>query len=188
MLAFHPIRLEDKAEAEACLFKQNYRLCEHCFTDLFIWKDHYNTQICIHEGYLLIKMETFPDKTPMYLAPIGSGDLKKVMLDLEADAAERGIPFTLCCIPEDMIQEFEAVLPGYYVISDYIDGADYIYDVNKMATLSGKNCSPSGILSIASKRPMTDVGPMKRSPMQTSRRPMIFTFTGHKTVTTVRTA
>ena len=111
MLAFHPIRLEDKTEAEACLSKQNYRLCEHCFTDLFIWKDHYNTQICVHEGYLLIKMETFPDKTPMYLAPIGSGDLKRVMLDLEADAEERGIPFTLCCIPEDMIAEFEAVLP-----------------------------------------------------------------------------
>ena len=138
MLAFHPIRLEDKTEAEACLSKQNYRLCEHCFTDLFIWKDHYNTQICVHEGYLLIKMETFPDKTPMYLAPIGSGDLKRVMLDLEADAEERGIPFTLCCIPEDMIAEFEAVLPGYYMISDYIDGADYIYDVSKMATLSGK--------------------------------------------------
>ena len=50
MLAFHPIRLEDKTEAEACLSKQNYRLCEHCFTDLFIWKDHYNTQICVHEG------------------------------------------------------------------------------------------------------------------------------------------
>ena len=45
MLAFHPIRLEDKTEAEACLSKQNYRLCEHCFTDLFIWKDHYNADL-----------------------------------------------------------------------------------------------------------------------------------------------
>ena len=74
----------------------------------------------------------------MYHEIMGSNDVKRVMLDLEADAEERGIPFTLCCIPEDMIAEFEAVLPGYYMISDYIDGADYIYDVSKMATLSGK--------------------------------------------------
>lgn len=138
MLPFRPVTLEDKDKADAYLSKQNYRLCEHCFTDLFIWKDHYDTQLCFLDGFILIKMVTFPEKIPMYLAPVGEGDLKQVLLALEEDAQERGIPFTLCSIPETMIEEIETALPGHYVIQEYVDGADYIYAAEKLQTLSGK--------------------------------------------------
>ena len=138
MLPFQPVKLGDKGKADEYLSKQNYRICEHCFTDLFIWKDHYDTQLCFLDGFILVKMATFPEKIPMYLAPIGTGDLKQVLLAMEADAQERGIAFTLCSIPEPMIAEIEAVLPGRYVIQDYPDGADYIYASDKLHTLSGK--------------------------------------------------
>ncbi|MGM9676496.1 MAG: phosphatidylglycerol lysyltransferase domain-containing protein, partial [Butyricicoccus sp.] len=138
MLPFQPVKLGDKEKADEYLSKQNYRICEHCFTDLFIWKDHYDTQLCFQNGFLLVKMATFPEKIPMYLAPVGEGDLKQVLLAMEADAQERGIDFNLCCIPEPMIAEIEAVLPGHYVIQDYPDGADYLYAADKLMTLSGK--------------------------------------------------
>ena len=138
MLPFHPVTLEDKAQADACAAKQNDRLCEHCFADLFIWKDHYDTQLCFLDGYMLVKMATFPEKQTMYLAPIGAGDLKAALLALEADAQERGIAFVMCCVPERMIDEIEAVLPERYDFTDHADGADYIYDADKLMTLSGK--------------------------------------------------
>lgn len=138
MLPFQPVKLEDKGRADQYLSKRNDRICEHCFTDLFIWKDHYDTQICFLDGFLLVKMATFPEQTPMYLAPIGEGDLKQVLLALEADAQERSIDFILCCIPESMIPEIEEVLPGRYTIQDFPDGADYIYAADKLQTLSGK--------------------------------------------------
>lgn len=138
MLPFQPVKLEDKGKADVYLSKRNDRICEHCFTDLFIWKDHYDTQICFLDGFLLVKMATFPEQTPMYLAPIGEGDLKQALLAMEADAQERGIDFILCCITESMIPEIEAVLPERYVIQDFPDGADYIYAADKLQTLSGK--------------------------------------------------
>ncbi|MCD8355809.1 MAG: phosphatidylglycerol lysyltransferase domain-containing protein [Clostridia bacterium] len=138
MLPFQPVKLEDKEKADECLSKQNYRICEHCFADLFIWKDHYDTQLCFFGGFLIIKMATFPEKVPMYLAPIGKGDLKEVLLAMEDDARERGIDFTLCSIPEPMVTEIEAAMPRHYSISDFPDGADYIYSAEKLITLSGK--------------------------------------------------
>lgn len=138
MLAFKPITLEDKADADACTSQHNYRLCEHCFTDLFLWKDHYDTQVCFRDGFMFLKMATFPDKTPLYLAPVGAGDLRAAILALEEDARERGISFAMCCVPEPMIAEIEAVLPERYDFSESVDSADYIYDAEKLATLSGK--------------------------------------------------
>ena len=138
MLPFKPVTLEDKANADICTAKHNYRICEHCFADLFIWNDHYDTQICFVNGYMFIKMATFPDKIPMYLAPIGAGDLKAAMLALEDDARERGIPFAMCGIPEPLLEQIETVLPGRYTFTDGVDSADYIYSAEKLMTLSGK--------------------------------------------------
>lgn len=138
MLPFQPVSLNDKENADICSAKHNYRLCEHCFADLFIWKDHYDTQLCFQGDYMFVKMATFPEKIPMYLAPIGSGDLKEALLTLEADAQERGIAFTMCSVPEPMIDDIEDVLPGRYVFKDNTDGADYIYAADKLMTLSGK--------------------------------------------------
>lgn len=138
MLPFQPVALEDKQKADVCLTQQNYRICEHCFTDLFIWKDHYDTQICFWEDFLFVKMKTFPEQRTLYLAPIGSGDIKKALLAMEQDAHERGVDFALCCIPEPMIAQIEAAMPGYFIIQDYPDGADYIYSAEKLMTLSGK--------------------------------------------------
>ncbi len=138
MLPFQPITLTDKHAIDACAAKNNYRICEYCFADLFIWKDHYDTQRCFLDGFLLLRMATFPEKKPMYLAPIGDGDLKKALLALEEDAQERGIPFVLCGIPAPMLEKIEAALPGRYDFSDGTDSADYIYSAEKLQTLSGK--------------------------------------------------
>lgn len=138
MLPFKPVSLEDKEKADICSAKQNYRLCEHCFTDLFIWKDHYDTQICFWNDYMFVKMATFPEKEQLYLAPIGEGDLKAALLTLEADAEERGIDFVMCCVPEQMIDKINAVLPERYTFTDNPDGADYIYEAEKLMSLSGK--------------------------------------------------
>ena len=74
MLEFREVRLEDKARVENCTQAYSYPLCEHCFTDLFIWRGHYHTRICFWEDFLLVQMQT-AEKETMYLAPIGRGDL-----------------------------------------------------------------------------------------------------------------
>ena len=50
MLSFRDISMEDKQAFEACSSQFNYHLCEHCFTDMYMWRSHYGTQICFADG------------------------------------------------------------------------------------------------------------------------------------------
>ena len=138
MLEFLPFTIEDKEIVQRYTSQNNYRICEYCFTDLFIWKDHYDTQRCFHDGFMFIKMQTFEEKQTMYLAPIGQGDLKQALLLLEEDAQERGIPFILCGTPEPLVEKIEEVLPDRYTFTDVESSSDYIYLSEKMCSLSGK--------------------------------------------------
>ena len=74
MLNFRPIELEDKALVESYYGKENHFLCDYCFTDLFIWGKHYNTQICEYNGFLYTKMNE--DNVDYFFAPEGDGDIK----------------------------------------------------------------------------------------------------------------
>lgn len=139
-LPFRKIELEDKEEIERCAGYYQYYLCEHCFVDLYMWQDHYHTQICIFEDFLLVKMKPANNiMDTFYLAPIGHGDLKKAILAIEADAEARNIPFLMVSIAEPMIERIEAVLPQRFFFEHGTeDGDDYIYLAEKMRTLKGK--------------------------------------------------
>lgn len=139
MLPFREITLEDKQAIEACVSQYNYHLCEHCFTDLFMWRGHYGTEICFYDGFLLIRGHSFDGARSYYLAPIGTGDLGAAIDALEADANERGAPFVLVSVAEPMIDRIEQARPGKFdFVHDDEDGDDYIYLAEKLRTLSGK--------------------------------------------------
>ena len=139
MLPFREITLEDKPMVEHCGSHYNYHLCERCFVDLFMWRSHYNTQICFKDGFMLVKMSPLDGGHDCYLAPVGQGDLGAALDALEQDAAERGLPFVIVSVAEPMIERIEAVRPGKFTFShDSEDGDDYIYLAEKLRTLSGK--------------------------------------------------
>ena len=139
MLPFREITLEDKPMVEHCGSHYNYHLCERCFVDLFMWRSHYNTQICFKDGFMLVKMSPLDGGHECYLAPVGQGDLGAALDALEQDAAERSIPFVIVSVAEPMIERIKAVRPGKFTFShDSEDGDDYIYLAEKLRTLSGK--------------------------------------------------
>lgn len=138
MLSFREITIEDKARVEKCASAYNYHLCEHCFTDLYIWRGHYQTRICFLENFLLVRMQTLDEQKIMYLAPIGTGNLSRAIQLIEQDAQDNGVPFIMTSIAEAMIPRIEEILPGYFNYNANEDGADYIYLSEKLQTLSGK--------------------------------------------------
>nr|WP_297174090.1 phosphatidylglycerol lysyltransferase domain-containing protein [uncultured Agathobaculum sp.] len=139
LLPFREISMEDKQEFEACSAHYNYYLCEHCFVDMYMWRNHYATQICFRNGFALVRMTPLDGGPDCYLAPIGEGNLGDALDALEADATERGIPLRIVSVAEPMIERIEAVRPGKYdFIHDSEDGDDYIYLAEKLRTLSGK--------------------------------------------------
>ena len=98
MLPFREITLEDKPMVEHCGSHYNYHLCERCFVDLFMWRSHYNTQICFKDGFMLVKMSPLDGGNDCYLAPVGQGDLGAALDALKQDAAERGLPFVIVSV------------------------------------------------------------------------------------------
>lgn len=138
MLEFREITLADKPAVETCARAFNYHLCEHCFVDLFIWRGHYHTQICFWKEFLFVKMQDAESGREMYLAPIGNGCLCDAVSALEADAAERGIPFMMVSVAEEMIDRMEQACPNRFSYTLPDGMADYVYLSEKLQTLSGK--------------------------------------------------
>lgn len=139
-LPFRKIEIEDRQAIERCTGYYQYHLCEHCFVDLYMWQDNYQTQICFFEDFLLVKMKpTNNILDTFYLAPIGRGDLKRAIEAIQADAAARGIMFFMVSIAEPMLARIEQAFPGCFFFEHGTeDGDDYIYLAEKMRTLAGK--------------------------------------------------
>ena len=159
MLPCREITVEDKPMVEHCGSHYNYHLCERCFVDLFMWRSHYNTQICFKDGFMLVKMSPLDGGHDCYLAPVGQGDLGAALDALEQDAAERGLPFVIVSVAEPMIERIEAVRPGKFTFShDSEDGDDYIYLAESCARCPAKSCRASATSSTASRLPTRAAG------------------------------
>lgn len=138
MLPFRDIELNDKKDIEYYTNKKKYYLCEHCFADLYIWRYFYSTQICIHDDFLYIKMKTNPENNTLYLAPIGTGDILSAIKNIEDDANERNITFSMISIPEQLKIELEYKCPNKFKYTEQRDNADYIYLSSDLIELKGK--------------------------------------------------
>lgn len=65
-------------------------------------------------------------------------DIKKVLPVLKAYCEERGYPFTMYNVTPENYEKLEEWFPGEYEIEYDRDLADYVYEMEKLATLSGK--------------------------------------------------
>lgn len=137
MLNFQPITLDDRDSVLSYLNPNGIQICEYCFTDLFIWKDHYETELCFSDGFLYIRMKTFPDKKTMYLLPIGSGDLAVALDRLRETAQHDGREMIICSIPQAKLEQVHELLPDHEI--KLFDGCwDYIYLAEKIISYAGK--------------------------------------------------
>ena len=135
MIKFHYATLDDKARIDELLHNSNERGCEYSFTNLFAWSAPYQLQVASVEGCLTTHMTGVIG--PCYLYPVG-GDTKAAILALAQDAAERGEPLRLGCLSAERRDELESFFPGCFEFNEDRDGFDYLYDIQRLATLTGK--------------------------------------------------
>jgi len=136
MLTFKDITLEDRELITRYTLDSPRRNCDLSFSNLCSWRFLYNTKFAVKDGFLLLKFRA--DGKPVYMMPIGNGDLKKVLDELIEDARQEGHPFCLLGICEGMCAELEAIMPGKFRFTADRDYADYLYLRTDLATLAGK--------------------------------------------------
>ena len=136
MIAFKDIELQDKELITSYTQNSPRRNCDLSFSNLCSWRFLYNTKFAIIEGFLLLKF--WANGKPVYMMPIGNGNLKKVLDALVEDAHREGEPFCLLGICSSMCSELEAFMPGKFQFTADRDYADYLYLRTDLATLAGK--------------------------------------------------
>jgi hypothetical protein len=102
---------------------------------MFIWDAHYRQFVCQYGDRTLTKVK-FGE--PAFVYPIGCGPLRPAIEALREYAAFKGWPFRLYGVTSTHRALLEAEYPGRFIFTEEASYADYIYEVEKLATYAGK--------------------------------------------------
>ncbi|MCI8493635.1 MULTISPECIES: phosphatidylglycerol lysyltransferase domain-containing protein [Anaerotruncus] len=137
VLDFKPIELSDKAWIDPLLRMGNFRGSEYAFSNNFIYRKLYHIEVSRMNDFYLVRSGR--DGRPRsYLFPSGSGDVKPVIEALSADAALRGEPLVMSGVTKEGAATLETLFPGRFTFEETREHFDYIYESEKLITLSGK--------------------------------------------------
>lgn len=135
MLDFLSVDLADKDWMTELFEKGGAPSEEYNFVFAYIWRKTYALSATRMNDFVLVFSQR---PTPSYLFPCGKGDLKPVMEAIIQDAKERQISLQLHCLMPEQIEQLEQLYPGQFTYELQRDYADYIYEADKLRTLSGK--------------------------------------------------
>lgn len=115
---------------------ENSRSADYNFANIFMWDRTFKQQLArIDNRYVVMPM--YSDE-PFFVYPVGSGDVKPAIEQLNSYAKEHGFPFTIRGLMTEHIADLEARFPGCFDFHEDRAYFDYIYPAQKLATLSGK--------------------------------------------------
>lgn len=136
-IQFKRAELEDKDIITRYFKHHTSRSCERTFANVYLWSRQYPVKWAIVENALLFKSE---DETHLSFAyPAGEAlDVQRAIEWLLKYCKERGKPFRMYNLTPDNFAQLEEWYPGRFQIEYDRDSADYIYESEKLATLSGK--------------------------------------------------
>lgn len=135
-LVFKRPELEDKEIITSYFEKGPSRSCERTFVNVYLWSRHYKVKYALIEDTLV-----FCDDERQLSFSFPAGDkknVKKAIDYLTEYCCERNIPFIMYHVTPEMFTQLEEWYPGRFTVEYDRDNADYIYETEKLATLSGK--------------------------------------------------
>lgn len=135
-IQFKRTELDDKGLIESYFRNYPSRSCERTFVNALLWSKHYQVQFAVIENTLVFRST---DEGESYTYPAGDEkNVKRVLDRLMEDTKQRGIPFALYHVTAEQFEQIEAWYPNRFEITYDRDVADYIYESEKLSTLSGK--------------------------------------------------
>lgn len=134
---FKKTELEDREIITSYFGKAPSRSCERTFANVYLWSRHYPVTWAIIEDALVFKSQ---DETHLSWAyPAGEADaVKRALSVMESYSEEQGYEFSMYSVTPEMFAQLETFFPGKFQIEYDRDEADYVYEREKLETLSGK--------------------------------------------------
>lgn len=139
MLKFKRIDLNDKKLLDAYLNDFEYKSCEYSFTTLYIWKDACEIEYAIYDNVLIIKKKDF-DGATHFMQPVGYKieQLREIVEMLRECKIQLEMQCLFKDIEEDFVEDLKEIYGEDLQIIEDRDNFDYIYDSEKLISLSGK--------------------------------------------------
>ena len=140
MLEFHRLTIEDFECVNSYFRMRHTKNCEGQAVCAYIWKDYYQTNVAIYKDCLFL-MEELHGRHFAWV-PLCKPEKMMTAVSFMQEYFEQvwKEPFTMYCLDEADVQR----IPKDYLIRHNLelleteDFADYIYDAEKLRTLSGK--------------------------------------------------
>lgn len=134
---FRKAELKDKELITEFFKNHTSRSCERTFTNVYLWARFYNVTFAVVEGALVFKSEN--EEGCSFAFPAGEPEhVKQAIEALMQYSKERKVSFTMYNVTPDHFEQLEKWWPGRFQIEYNEDLADYVYESEKLATLSGK--------------------------------------------------
>ena len=135
-IIFRRPALEDQELIRSYFGKAPSRSCERTFVDVFLWARHYQVTFAIIEDTLVFRDG---GEEPGFSYPAGeAARVKKALEFLMKYSEQQGYPFKLYNVTAENFAQIEEWFPGEFELEYDRDQADYVYESEKLATLSGK--------------------------------------------------
>ena len=135
-LEFRKPTLEDQEQIDHYYRQANSRSCEDTFANLYLWNRMYPTEFAIVKDMLVLKSA---GKDFFFRFPKGSPEHVKEVVEIMADyAREQNCPFKMGVVTPKQFELLEELFPGRFQVEYNRDDADYVYEREKLANLSGK--------------------------------------------------
>lgn len=118
MINFHKYSFLDCKKLKRYIENDDYWICQYNPIWLFVWSDYYKPEICFRHDFVFIRF-MMPDVGMCYYPPLGKGDLKQAMKDMEEDANEKGFDFYLAPVAESLYPHVSRLSDKLYENRDF---------------------------------------------------------------------
>lgn len=136
MLDFQNISIEDRERVENYFEFLEEPFCDFTFGNLFSWSVVENTKIAFFKDFLFIR---FSDEEKFYYAfPIGKGEIKNAIDLIIEDAKINNKKSRFVCLTKNQTKILKEIFSEKIIINKNRDTFDYVYQTEKLATLSGR--------------------------------------------------
>ena len=112
--------------------------CQHSPVSMASLEEKYGDAVCVRDGFMFtLRSRLCDQRYRVYLAPLGSGDLKTAFSRVFEDAAVDGKKVRFVTLTEKYAVRLEAAFPGRFDIVENRDLAEYMYLSRKMGFFPG---------------------------------------------------
>ena len=135
-IVFKKVEMKDRELINRYLAQQKTRSCEMTFANIYLWSVYYKVDYAIVEDMLIFRGS---EDRVFFDYPVGKEEGVKPAIDALLEyCRERGQRFILGLVTPEKFARLEELYPGMFEISYDRDAADYVYETEKLANLSGK--------------------------------------------------